>query len=162
MIGAGTLRAEKRLSYPPEILRVVVTGTGNIDPSHNFFSGSARRPIVVTAEEAVLPEGLQAEVLRCGRSELDLLDALRQLRSRYGVQVLHLHGGPRLLGSLFEIDLVDELFLTVAPKIRLGSELPTFADAPALPTDRLLEMELVSAKPIENELFLRYRRKRNV
>ncbi|MFN7172022.1 MAG: dihydrofolate reductase family protein [Fimbriimonadaceae bacterium] len=162
MVGAGTLRAEKRLSYPPEILRVVVTGTGNIDPSHDFFSGSAQQPVVVTTEDAVLPDGLEAEVLRCGRSALDLPEALKLLRARYGVETLHLHGGPRLLGSLFELDLVDDLFLTVAPKIRLGSDLPTIADAPALPTDGLLEMDLVSVEPIESELFLRYRRKRNV
>jgi riboflavin biosynthesis pyrimidine reductase len=87
-----------------------------------------------------------------GRVDLPaLLDSLRE----EGVRALLCEGGPTLHGSLQAAGFVDDLFLTIAPKLSGGG-------AP-----RILEGELPSVAPLElawlleqdGELFARYSRR---
>ncbi|MFN3962547.1 MAG: dihydrofolate reductase family protein, partial [Fimbriimonadaceae bacterium] len=68
-------------------------------------------------------------------------------------------GGSEINAEFLRRDLVDELFLTLAPKIRLGRDLPTYAGGDPLPPGHLMNFDLLSCQPIENEVFLRYRRR---
>jgi riboflavin biosynthesis pyrimidine reductase len=85
-----------------------------------------------------------------GRADLPAL--LRSLREE-GVVALLCEGGPTLHGSLQASGLVDELFLTIAPKLSGGGAPP-----------RILEGELADVVPLElawlleedGELFARY------
>jgi len=87
-----------------------------------------------------------------GRADLPAL--LRSLREE-GVEALLCEGGPTLHGSLQAAGLVDELFLTIAPKLSGGVP------------PRILEGELDDVVPLElawlleddGELFARYRRR---
>ena len=86
---------------------------------------------------------------------VDLPELLRSLREE-GVRALLSEGGPTLYGSLQAAGLVDELFLTIAPKLSGGGVPP-----------RILEGELADVVPLElawlleedGELFARYRRR---
>jgi riboflavin biosynthesis pyrimidine reductase len=88
-----------------------------------------------------------------GRADLPAL--LLSLREE-GVRALLCEGGPTLHGSLQTAGLVDELFLTIAPKLSGGGVPP-----------RILEGELGEVVPLElawlleedGELFARYRRR---
>jgi riboflavin biosynthesis pyrimidine reductase len=87
-----------------------------------------------------------------GRADLPAL--LRSLREE-GVRALLCEGGPTLHGALQALGLVDELFLTVAPKLASGGaprilegELPAVA-----------ELELAWLLEQDGELFARYRRR---
>jgi riboflavin biosynthesis pyrimidine reductase len=90
-----------------------------------------------------------------GRVNLPAL--LRSLREE-GVRALLCEGGPTLHGALQASGLVDELFLTIAPKLSGGGAPP-----------RILEGELADVVPLElawlleedGELFARYRRRRS-
>jgi 5-amino-6-(5-phosphoribosylamino)uracil reductase len=63
-------------------------------------------------------------------------------------------GGPTELGALLAEDALDELFLTIAPRLAGGAAGPTAVEGMPLP--RLLELDLVSALESGGELFLRY------
>lgn len=102
-------------------------------------------------------EGLEMRlvVVESGpEGRVDLPALLRSLR-REGVRALLCEGGPRLHGSLQAAGLVDELFLTIAPKLAGGG-------AP-----RILEGELPDVASLElawlleedGELFARYQRR---
>jgi riboflavin biosynthesis pyrimidine reductase len=101
------------------------------------YSGLDRRLIVVESG----PEGW-----------VDLAVLLRSLREE-GIRALLCEGGPRLHGQLQAKGLVDELFLTIAPKLSGGG-------AP-----RIVEGELPGVAELEpawlleqdGELFARYR-----
>jgi len=67
---------------------------------------------------------------------------------------LLVEGGPTINHALFHRNLVDELFLTLAPKV-YGGNGPTLASAGELPS-ATPELALRSAFLCENELFLRY------
>lgn len=96
----------------------VVIGAGTMRAER--YRDIGRRLVVVESG----PEGQPA----------DLPALLRSLREE-GVATLLCEGGPRLHGSLQQLGLVDELFLTIAPKLAGGGaprilegELPAVAD----------------------------------
>lgn len=82
----------------------------------------------------------------------DLSEMLRALRSE-GVRAVICEGGPTLFGSLQAAGLVDELFLTIAPKLA-GAGAPGILEG-ALSAAAALE--LVWLLEHEGELFARYR-----
>jgi riboflavin biosynthesis pyrimidine reductase len=86
-----------------------------------------------------------------GKADLPAL--LRQQRE-HGVRALLCEGGPTLHRSLQELGLVDELFLTVAPKLT-GDGSPNLLSG-GLST--IANLELVWLLEEDSELFARYRR----
>jgi len=84
---------------------------------------------------------------------VDLPALLRELREE-GVRALLCEGGPTLHGALQAEGLVDELFLTIAPKLS-GGEAPRILEGPL---GEVAELELVWLLESEGELFARYRR----
>ena len=69
-------------------------------------------------------------------------------------------GGSELNAQLLKADVVDELFLTVAPKIKLGRDVPTYAGGEPLPREAILDFDLLESHVLGDEVFLRYRRRR--
>lgn len=169
MVGAGTIRAERygrlvsdpglrarreRIGLPHDPLAVLVSGRLDLPWDAGIFSDGGRI-LVFTASEAEPPE--TAAKLRVSRHEegIDLRRAMRQLREERGIRGLLCEGGPRLHAQLEAAGLVDELFLTIAPKLA-GGEAPRIieGDLPAV-----AEMELVWLLESGGELFARYRRR---
>jgi riboflavin biosynthesis pyrimidine reductase len=67
-------------------------------------------------------------------------------------------GGGELNDALFRAGLVDELHLTICPKIIGGRLAPTIADGlGALKLDQAARLQLKSARRLGDELFLVYR-----
>ena len=81
---------------------------------------------------------------------------LATLRHDWGVQRLVCLGGPRTNAWIIEAGLVDELFLTIAPKIQGGSEGTTAVEGHGFSPHALVQLELLSAYRAGGELFLRY------
>jgi riboflavin biosynthesis pyrimidine reductase len=88
-----------------------------------------------------------------GRADLPAL--LRSLREE-GVRALLCEGGPTLHGSLQAAGLVDELFLTIAPKLSGGGAPPRILEAEL---EGVVPLELVWLLEEDGELFARYRRR---
>lgn len=70
------------------------------------------------------------QVLVCGEQELDLAAVLDALAGR-GLRQILCEGGPHLFGSLLASGLVDELDLTLSPKL-VASEVPRIASGPGV------------------------------
>jgi riboflavin-specific deaminase-like protein len=169
MIGAGTMRAERygrpvssqerrerreRIGLPHDPLMVIVSGRLDLPWDAPLFTEGRGRVLIFTASEAEPPE--TATTVRIVRHEgrVNLVAALLHLRDERGVRALLCEGGPRLHAQLQAAGLVDDLFLTIAPKITGG-------DAP-----RIIEGELPDVAPLslswlleeDGELFARYGR----
>lgn len=80
---------------------------------------------------------------------------LRSLREE-GVRALLCEGGPTLHGSLQAAGLVDELFLTIAPKLSGGGAPPRILEGEL---DGVVSLELAWLLEEDGELFARYRRR---
>jgi riboflavin-specific deaminase-like protein len=144
-------------------LRVVVTGSGTLDPRAAIFQRRFSPIIILTTRRArgarlAQLRALADEVKICGESELDFSLALKWLREKWGVKRLLCEGGGEVNGALFRAGLVDEVNLTVCPVILGGRSAPTLADG--IGFDRLsnaAQLRLHSRKPVGDELFLVYR-----
>ncbi|MHB8635642.1 MAG: RibD family protein [Fimbriimonadaceae bacterium] len=156
LIGAGTLRATPSGWDPKTRFRIVVSKSGNVDVGHSFLKG--RGGFVALPEGVALApfHGVRALVSGVGDVEPARLATL--LREK-GCERLLILGGSRTNGAFLRAQIVDEVFLTIAPKIKLGEGLPTIAEGEALPRASLLEFELVEHHAVGSELFLRYRRR---
>jgi riboflavin biosynthesis pyrimidine reductase len=85
---------------------------------------------------------------------IDLPALLRSLRKE-GIRALLCEGGPTLHGSLQAEGLVDELFLTIAPKLSGGGAPPRILEGEL---DDVVPLELAWLLEEDGELFARYRR----
>lgn len=115
----------------------VMIGAGTMRAER--YSGLGKRLVVVESG----PQG-----------KADLPALLRSLREE-GVRALLCEGGPTLHGALQAAGLVDELFLTIAPKL-VGGIAPRIleGDLPGLAT-----LELAWLLEDDGELFARYSRR---
>jgi riboflavin-specific deaminase-like protein len=170
MAGTGTLRAERygrmvrdperrarraASGMHPEPLSVIFTRSGDVPTSIPLFSDPGSRVVVFTPT-AVDTSGLAAEVdvVRVDAGELTLTTMMRRLRSAYDVRSLLCEGGPTLFGALLQENLVDELFLSLAPKLTGGGTAPAITAGPELA--ELRTMSLVWAFELDGALYLRY------
>jgi riboflavin-specific deaminase-like protein len=168
MIGAGTMRAERygrifsnaetrgvreRQGLPADPLMVLVSARLDLPWDAPLFTDGGGRVLVFTAASAEPPE--TATPVRVVRHEgrVDLGEAMRYLRVERGVRGLLCEGGPHLHGQLLAAGLVDELFVTTAPKLAGGDGPGLAAGLP----EEVRDLELVSLLADGAELFHRYR-----
>ncbi|MEA2423429.1 MAG: hypothetical protein QOF55_2528, partial [Thermoleophilaceae bacterium] len=171
MVGAGTVRTERygRIVRRPELRERRVAEGLAADPLAVIVSARLRLPldlpllqdpdstvVILTANEDELPDTpARVEYLRGPAAvELELRPLLQRLRDEYGVRSILCEGGPSLNESLVRERLVDELFLSLAPKLAGGPPL-TILTADPLPAP--IAAELVSLLEHDGHLFGRYR-----
>ena len=178
VIGSGTLRehggpwtAEK--AYPPiagliprarQMISangetptlVVVTASGSLPADHPALASA----LVVTTEagaRAIAEEEVAcAEVIDVGSSDdVDPATVIERLSDR-GCHRILTEGGPSLMGSMLEAAAVDELFVTISPKLLGGGDgrPPLTGEADLL--GRAPDKRLVSVRRADDYLFLRY------
>ena len=138
LAGAGTVRTEdygpvvlgdegrarRRSRGQAEVPRLaVVSASLRLDPDARLFSDPTRRPFVLTC--AAAPDDARrrlaavADVLVAGDTEVDVAEAMRQLRD-VGAEIVLCEGGPTLNATLLAADLVDEWDQTIAPLVASG------------------------------------------
>jgi riboflavin biosynthesis pyrimidine reductase len=155
LVAAGTVRAER---YGPSSMPVaVVTRSCSLDWESPFFTDPDATPIVVTVANAPIDNveraGRVADVVVAGDDDVDLTRAVVALGERGATRVLA-EGGPTLNGQLAAADLLDEVCLTLSPKVAAGGSKRIVAgsDLPAP-----IDMTLRSLCEEGGLLFLRYR-----
>jgi riboflavin biosynthesis pyrimidine reductase len=161
----GPLAKEPRLSElreragrAPQPLGVVISRSGTIPFEIPLFR-SADSHIAVYAPPGTDVPDTAAKVtfheLPAGDDGLG--DVMGSLRADHGVRSLLCEGGPNLFSALLLDGLVDELFLTLAPKLVGGDEMGITTGRPL---DELADLRLVQALEQDGTLFLRYARAR--
>jgi riboflavin biosynthesis pyrimidine reductase len=194
LVGAGTVRAERYgpVKLPAEVQRMresrgqsplppiaVVTESLDLNWDSRLFKEADPRPIVIapgnTNAAALARAGRAADVLTAGVGAVDLPSALEALAER-GMHQALCEGGPRLNTSLAAAELVDDLCLTLSPRLagsvgdtllggwlgsggrwisgREGSGVTWLRGQPFA---RLLELSLVHVLEEDSFLFLRLR-----
>lgn len=161
IVGAGTLRKEpasvwtaesvfpeaaaefadlrRALRRPPHPTTIIATRSGEIDRALPVFRGPAR---------VVVAEG--------DRSPVELIALAR--RESGGERILT-EGGPTVLGHFLDAGVVDELFLTIAPRIAGRDDerrRVSLVEARAFTPERAPRAEVVSVKIADDYLFTRF------
>ena len=166
-LGAGGekfLRMRKRRGLAKNALRLVVSGSGSINPKAHIFTTHFAPLIVLATQRAGKAKlrrlaKLADLVCVCGAARVDWPSALSWLRGHFNVRRLVVEGGGELNSELFRLGLVDELHLTICPKIGGGRSAPTIADGEGARTlAEAAQFELKTMERVGDELFLVYRR----
>jgi riboflavin biosynthesis pyrimidine reductase len=171
VVGAGTVRAEgytaMRVDEAAERSRTehgltahpvfaIVSASLDLDPASPIFTEAPARPIVLTTElsHTLAREALAevADVVICGVERVEAGVLVRALADR-GLGRIHCEGGPHIFGDLIAAREIDELCLTVSPRLESGiaSRIATGA-SPINPVGLRLAHTLVAG----DTLLLRY------
>ncbi len=176
LIGAGTLRSEDLTLTVDELLTkrrqerglkeqplsIILSGSGDVPADRKIFRTSEGNVLIFTGSHAG-----QRNLARI--SELAIVHTatetsvpepekvLETLADEFGVRRLLVEGGPSVNRSFLEARLVDELFLTLAPKI-VGGDPRSLVEGEPLPQeDATSSPSIVSIYLSDSALYLRYR-----
>lgn len=167
MVGAGTLRAERygrivakeerrqrreAAGLAPDPLAVIVSERLELPWDIPLFTDGGGEIVIFTASDGEPAETVTPHTIVRHPGGVDLKRALDELRTEYGVASLLCEGGPHLHGSLLEAGLVDELFVTLGPKLAGGAG-PRIAEG-TLP--ETIELDLRWLLREGNELYARW------
>lgn len=171
LVGSATVAAENygpiKLSEDVQERRVVaghaalprlavVTARGTLAPELRIFSSNSR-PLIVTTEDVAETRADLAELgdlVTAGATAIDPVTALSKLHAE-GLPRVLCEGGPYLLSTLVDADLVDDMCLTVAPYLT-GLQPTTAQPTSSLATPTRLELRHVLTR--NGLLYLRYSR----
>ncbi|MGG6295149.1 RibD family protein [Leptolyngbya sp. AN02str] len=140
-------------------IHIVCSASGQLDPTLKFFQQGVPRWLITSESGADLwqnQDSFDRILIGSSSFEVDWHQALQKLYAE-GIERLAVTGGGRLVAALFHLGAVDELWLTVCPRILGGAIAPSPVGG-----DGFLEMEapyleLLSAKTVDQEVFLHYR-----
>jgi len=178
LVGAGTVRAEgyrsprtsdddvlaRRLAdgRAPRPRLVVVSGSLDLDPEAPLFADRPDEdPPPVVATVASAPPDRRAalepvaELVACGPNRVDLTGLLAVLDD-VGAGVVLCEGGPDLNHQLLAAGLVDEVCLTISPRLvgGVGGDGRSLLAGDSLPIPARLRLDRVLAE--DGFLFCRY------
>ncbi|MCX8157040.1 MAG: dihydrofolate reductase family protein [Verrucomicrobiae bacterium] len=168
-LGPGPARFQRqrlRRGLPACHLRVIVSGSGTVNPAAAVFASRVSPLLIITTARAGAGKlarlrQLAEAVHVCGEQRVDFAAALTWLKREWGVRRLVVEGGAELNAALWEAGLVDELHLTVCPLIFGGREAPTIVDGPQQPAlAQARRLKLISARRVGDEMFWVYRASR--
>jgi 2,5-diamino-6-(ribosylamino)-4(3H)-pyrimidinone 5'-phosphate reductase len=147
---------------PEYNLRVIVSGSASVNPHAEIFRHKFS-PIIILTTERARPsrvralQKLGAIVQGFGRSEVDFSAALQWLRSEWKVKRLLCEGGGEINDALLRVGLVDEIYLTLCPKIFGGRSAPTLADGAGIRNlADATRLKMKSRRRVGDEMFLTY------
>ena len=147
--------------YP---LRIIVTGSGSMDLNAEIFRKGVAPIIVLASRRAPAKRLAQLravadEVKIFGDKSVELHSAARWLHEKWNVKRLLCEGGAELNDAMFRADLVDEIHLTLCPKIFGGRQAPTISDGLGFSKLSLTrQYKIYSARSEKAELFTVFRR----
>lgn len=171
LIGAGTLRGDDprmtvkseerrgqreaagKPAYPAKLL---ITASGNVDPSIRWFTTPGHR-IIYTVDQAAadLKEriGDLADIVTMGPA-VDYANMLDDLGSR-GIESVMVEGGEQVHTTLLTEGHVDEIHFVLAPLL-VGSG-PRFLAETDYPWPPETRMEVLEIEPIGDVVLVRYK-----
>ncbi len=146
-------------------LRVIVSGSGSINADAAIFQKKFS-PIIILTTARISKTDVKKlktvadEVKIFGKREVNFQTAFQWLREKWNVQRLLCEGGGELNDALLRAGLVDEMHLTICPKMFGGRRAPTIADGRgAGDLKSAAGFRLHSIRRKDDELFTAWRRR---
>jgi 5-amino-6-(5-phosphoribosylamino)uracil reductase len=186
LIGASTLRAygttltvsqpilqQRRIKEgkSAQPVHIVITHSADFNPEIKFFQQPIERWLLTTKKGASFwqakektpkecsPKFNQIIVFDTSTGKVDTSKALQHLAS-LDITRLVVLGGGELVAAMLELNLIDEIWLTVCPLILGGTTAPTPVDGTGFISQLAPQLELLEVRQIEQEVFLHYRLQR--
>ena len=119
-----TVRNIKGEPIDNQPLRVIIDSDGSIDAQSNVINQPGDALVVVANREVIAglkKTGAKVEFVSSEDGNVDLISLMKTLASKYEITNIMVEGGGKLVGSLFDLGLVDSIAVFVAPII-VGGE----------------------------------------
>lgn len=152
-----TEKKEKDGSSP---LLVVVDSRGRIRNWHRLKTEPYWRDAVALCSRSTPQEYLDylkensVEYLIYGDDHVDLRQALEELNSRYGVQLIRVDSGGTLNGALLRAGLVDEVSVLVHPFLVGGTTCQSMFRAPDLTSEQgVVTLKMIDIKKLKDDIM---------
>ena len=133
----------------------------NIDFNWPFFkSNKIKRVIVITGKASQKIKNKINEtchLIDLSGSKNTETKLLSHLKTQ-GIRTLLVEGGGVVMWQFLKNNQIDELFLTVCPRVIGGKDAPTLVDGEGFSPKNVVNLKLVSAKRVKSELFLKYKK----
>jgi len=154
-------KRRKQLGKKKDIVYVVISNNPTSEIAQYLNSKkNVVKTLLATSEKAKAGEKISkaTNTLRLGREELNLR-SLASYFKKNNLKNILVEGGPTLLGSFLKEDLIDEVFLTIAPKIFGNTEKDaiTMVEGVLFAPDKVKKLKLLSSKVLGDEICLRYK-----
>jgi 2,5-diamino-6-(ribosylamino)-4(3H)-pyrimidinone 5'-phosphate reductase len=144
-------------------MRVIVDSSARISLNSRIMRSCKKIPTLIATSEKASKARLQriivkgAHVMIVGKKKVDLAKLLFMLQDR-GVRKLLVEGGGEINWSMLNNDLVDELIVTIAPRIIGGRDAITLVEGEGYAmTSRGVKLKLNKIKNVEGEVILFYK-----
>ena len=161
IIGASNLRADDP-DLMPSPLRVVVTREGErVGSSARMFDPTLGGEAIV-AHAASMPASKRGELaeratlVELGERDVEISKLLDWLASERGCRVVLCEGGGVLNARFLAARAIDELHLTVVPRVLGGSRAPTIVAGDGFEPGAVPDAKLAQVDRVGDELFLVY------
>jgi len=162
LVGIGTIiednptltaRNKHRNSKNP--MRIILDTNFQI-PKHSNALNEESKTIIAIGEETQINRKVNAEIIRCGTSEINLLKLLPKLKKR-GVETMLVEGGETVMWSFLNQNLFDEFYIFIANVIIGGTNTPTIAGGQGNTNIKnILQLELDSINSMADGILLKY------
>ena len=141
-------------------IKAVISGRGSIPPTLKMFNSNDSQAVVFTTDQINSDQYNNlhkvADVHVVGKLEGDFTQIAKILVKEYNVKQLLIEGGGQVNFAAFQADIVDEVFLTLSPKIA-GGNIQTIVEGTGFDFNNLIELELLNHQKVSSEIFLHYR-----
>lgn len=135
-------------------LNVIVTRQAELPFSENYSNESRIRPLVLSSHPDVVKKCKKE--YRYYPTTVTPADILQTLKE-FSVQTLLLECGGDLLFQFLESGQVDEMYVTLCPKVLGGYGAPTLVDGKGFTNRNFPNLHLLKSHAIHSELYLHYK-----
>ena len=160
---ADDLKAARvKQGKPTHPWRVIVSNSGKFSPELKVFHTPKLPTPIVFTTRAMPSRSITALASLCDlylhlSEKVNLRAMLMTLREDYGVKRVVCEGGGTLLHALLADDLVDELHVTMCPRVFGGTKAPTMTGAGTSFLPASVALKLDHFEPMGDELFTRWK-----
>lgn len=175
VMGASTLRSWKRpaavLKSKKKIANAIVSSElEGLSTSWPFFHSDKISRIFIAIPENIESKEFLARAKKLSRygevwviprsKKTSTAHAIVDLLSTQGMGNILVEGGGDLMWSFISENLIDEINVTITPKIVGGKTAPTLVEGLGFLPEQVLSYKIKSFKKIKDELYLVYKKSR--
>ena len=150
--------ARKQAPYP---FRVLLSNSGAIDPALPLFDKEFSPIVIFTTQRMTVSRrnalAARADLWLHDEPSVNLPSMMAALRREYGVKRLVYEGGGQIFRALLAAGLVDELCVTLCPRIFGGIQAPTVTGKAGDFLPKSIPLSLRKMNVMDGECFLEYR-----
>ncbi|MEK6580095.1 MAG: dihydrofolate reductase family protein [Bdellovibrionota bacterium] len=169
LMGAATLRAWRKPckagnSKTQPINVVLSSKLEGISPEWDFFKDpDIMRIIFITGrlhkkKFEAFTKCCTVICLNKSTKRIPLAYQVIKALAQFKVKRLLVEGGGGVMWDFISHNLIDEINITLTPRVLGGTEAPTLVDGPGFESKQVVNFKLKKARKVANELYLTYRK----